>query len=179
MAGRRTGDNPLSEPMMTQFNDAYTYAPLGLNELKRYAYKLAGLMQKRRNSSVLALELRLSCTNPSTELYMLLLNPPGTETGILGWNYVTSNGSCCMGIKGEMSGTVCVTFTWDMYIYIYELFIAFVFCCLFITVTWWYVWCIEWASGDQEEVPGMFGNLMAIYHIMLQFIQNHYKSTFS
>ena len=26
------------------------------------------------------------------------------------------------------------------------------FCCLFITVTWWYVWCIEWASGNQEEV---------------------------
>ena len=36
----------------------------------------------------------------------------------------TSNGSWCMGIKGEMSGTVCVTFTW--YMYIYELFIAFV-----------------------------------------------------
>ena len=31
--------------------------------------------------------------------------------------YDTSNGSWCMGIKGEMSGTVCVTFTWDMYIY--------------------------------------------------------------
>ena len=29
----------------------------------------------------------------------------------------TSNGSWCMGIKGEMSGTVCVTFVWDMYIY--------------------------------------------------------------
>ena len=39
----------------------------------------------------------------------------------------TSNGSWCIGIKGEMSGTVCVTFTWDIYIYIYiyELFIAF------------------------------------------------------
>ena len=33
--------------------------------------------------------------------------------------YRTSNGYWCMGIKGEMSGTVCVTFTWDMYIYIY------------------------------------------------------------
>ena len=37
----------------------------------------------------------------------------------------------------------------EICIYIYELFIAFF---LFITVTWWYVWCIEWASGDQEEV---------------------------
>ena len=36
----------------------------------------------------------------------------------------TSNASWCMGIKSEMSGTVCVTFTW--YMYRYELFIAFV-----------------------------------------------------
>ena len=28
-----------------------------------------------------------------------------------------SNGSWCIGIKGEMSGTGCVTFTWDIYIY--------------------------------------------------------------
>ena len=41
---------------------------------------------------------------------------------LLGLNELTSNGSWCMGIKGEMSGTVCVTFTW--YMYIYELFIA-------------------------------------------------------
>ena len=32
-------------------------------------------------------------------------------------NVWTSNGSWCIGIKGEMSGTVCVTFTWDIYIY--------------------------------------------------------------
>ena len=65
----------------------------------------------------------------------------------------TSNGSWCMGIKGEMSGTVCVTFTWDMYIYIYmSCYSLCFFCCLFIIVTWWYVWCIEWASGNQEEV---------------------------
>ena len=31
MAWRWTGDKPLSEPMMSQFNDAY--ASLGLNEL--------------------------------------------------------------------------------------------------------------------------------------------------
>ena len=34
-----------------------------------------------------------------------------------GDNSVTSNGSWCIGIKGEMSGTVCVTFTWYIYIY--------------------------------------------------------------
>ena len=63
-----------------------------------------------------------------------------------------SNGSWCMGIKGEMSGTVCVTFTWDMYIYIWVVYSLCFFCCLFITVTWWNVWCFEWASGNHEEV---------------------------
>ena len=57
-----------------------------------------------------------------------------------------------MGIKGEMSGTVCVTFTWDMCIYIWVVNSLCFFCCLFITVTWWYVWYFEWASGNQEEV---------------------------
>ena len=37
------------------------------------------------------------------------------------------------------------------YVYIWVVYSIFC-CCLFITVTWWYVWCIEWASGDQEEV---------------------------
>ena len=55
-------------------------------------------------------------------------------------------------LKGEMSGTVWVAFTWDIYdIYIY-IYISVVYsfcllCCLFIIVTWWYVWCIVWASG--------------------------------
>ena len=65
------------------------------------------------------------------------------------------------------------------YVYIYELFIAFVFllfvhyCNLMVCVVHWVG---KWRSRGST---GMFGNLMAIYHIMLQFIQNHYKSTFS
>ena len=47
-----------------------------------------------------------------------------TQWSLCDVTVTTSNGSWCMGIKGEMSGTVCVTFTW--YMYIYELFIAFV-----------------------------------------------------
>ena len=62
----------------------------------------------------------------------------------------------------------------EICIYIWVFYSLCFFCCLFITVTWWYVWCIEWASGNQEEVQAcLVGNLMAIYHIMLQFIQNH------
>ena len=71
---------------------------------------------------------------------------------LMRYKVVTSNRSWCMGIKGEMSGTVCVTFTWDMYIYIWVVSSLCFFCCLFIIVTWWYVWCIEWASGNEEEV---------------------------
>ena len=36
--------------------------------------------------------------------------------------------------------------------YIWVVYSLCFFCCLFITVTWWYVWCFEWASGNQEEV---------------------------
>ena len=66
-------------------------------------------------------------------------------------NTLTSNGYWCMGIKGEMSGTVCVTLH-EICIYLWVVYSLCFFCCLFITVTWWYVWCFEWASGNQEEV---------------------------
>ena len=39
-----------------------------------------------------------------------------------------------------------------IYIYIWVVYSFRLFCCLFIVVTWWYVWCIEWASGNQEKV---------------------------
>ena len=38
------------------------------------------------------------------------------------------------------------------YVYIWVVYSLCFFCFLFITVTWWYVWCIEWANGNQEEV---------------------------
>ena len=38
------------------------------------------------------------------------------------------------------------------YVYLWVVYSFCLFCCLFIVVTWWYVWCIEWASGNQEEV---------------------------
>ena len=40
----------------------------------------------------------------------------------------------------------------EICIYIWVVYSLCFFCCLFITVTWWYVWCIEWASGNQQEV---------------------------
>ena len=85
------------------------------------------------------IEFRITCQ-------ILVRHASFTGTQIRVWcHQVTSNRSWCMGIKGEMSGTVCVTFTWDMYIWVVYSFCL--FCCLFIIVTWWYVWCIVWASG--------------------------------
>ena len=40
----------------------------------------------------------------------------------------------------------------EICIYLWVVYSLCFFCCLFITVTWWYVWCFEWASGNQEEV---------------------------
>ena len=40
----------------------------------------------------------------------------------------------------------------EICIYIWVVYSLCFFCCLIITVTWWYVWCIEWASGNQDEV---------------------------
>ena len=56
-----------------------------------------------------------------------------------------------LGIKGEMSGTVCVTFTWDIYIYIWVVYSFCLFCCLFIIVTWWYIWCIVWQVASKRK----------------------------
>ena len=47
---------------------------------------------------------------------------------------------------------LCHIYMRYVYIYIWVVFSLCFFCCLFITVTWWYMWCIEWASGNQEEV---------------------------
>ena len=40
----------------------------------------------------------------------------------------------------------------EICIYIWVVYSLCFFFCLFITVTWWYVWCIEWASAKQEVV---------------------------
>ena len=76
-------------------------------------------------------------------------DPP--SMALFTWKQATSNGSWCIGIKGEMSGTVCVTFTWDIYIYIWVVYSFCLFCCLFIIVTWWYMWCIVWQVASKRK----------------------------
>ena len=52
----------------------------------------------------------------------------------------------------------------EICIYIWVVHSLCFFCCLFITVTWWYVWCFEWASGNQEEVQACLVTLWLSYH---------------
>ena len=74
------------------------------------------------------------------------------------------------------------------YLYIWVVYNLCFFCCLFITVTWWYVWCIEWASGNQEEVQACLVTLWlfiiscySLYKTTLGFVMLIIwkKSTFS
>ena len=55
-----------------------------------------------------------------------------------------------------------------IYIYIWVVYSFCLFCCSFIVVTWWYMWCIMWASGNQEEVQACLVTL-----IWLDKNQNH------
>ena len=59
------------------------------------------------------------------------------------------------------------------YLYIWVAYSFCLFCCLFIIVKWWYICGVLCGKWQARESTGMFGNLMAIYYIMPQFIQNH------
>ena len=59
------------------------------------------------------------------------------------------------------------------YVYIWVVYSFCLFCCLFIVVTWWYVWCIEWASGNQEEVQACLVTLC----LFILSCYNLYKTT--
>ena len=82
---------------------------------------------------------------------LLLPGAPFYQHGLSFISVWTSNGSWCIGIKGEMSGTVCVTFSWDIYVYIWVVYSFCLFCCLFNIVTWWYMWCIVWQVASKRK----------------------------
>ena len=65
-------------------------------------------------------------------------------TGLDAW---ASRVKCPARFASHIHG-ICIY----IYIYMWVIYSLCFFCCLFIIVTWWYVWCFEWASGNQEEV---------------------------
>ena len=73
---------------------------------------------------------------------ILVCNKNPQATGLDAW---ASRVKCAARFVSHLH-EICI------YVYIWVVYSLCFFCCLFITVTWWYVWCIEWASGNQEEV---------------------------
>ena len=67
-----------------------------------------------------------------------------------------SGGLQATGLDAWASRVKCparfVSHLHEICIYIWVVYSLCFVCCLLITVTWWYAWCIEWASGNQEEV---------------------------
>ena len=88
------------------------------------------------------------------------------------WRHINSRQAT--GLDAWASRVKCparfVSHLHEICIYIWVVYSLCFFCCLFITVTCVVFWVGKWQSRGST---GMFGNLMAIYHIMLQFIQNH------
>ena len=68
---------------------------------------------------------------------------------------------------------LCHIYIRYVYIYIWVVYSFCLFCCLFIIVRWWYVWCIEWASGNQEEVQARLVTLC----LFIRSCYSLYKTT--
>ena len=207
MAWRRSGDKPLSEPMMvglpthicvtrpqwvkgscfiietwapflykdslSRYGDLYykdktvVIFIMGISILikhlyGRHTYTQMSLWEDKDVSSKLSLTFTLYTEGSNNHWFGQWLAPntlnqrPGkppahfvkcTEwniqaTGIDAW---ASRVKCPARFVSHLH-EICI------YIYIWVVYSFCLFCCLFIVVTWWYVWCIEWASGNQEEV---------------------------
>ena len=90
---------------------------------------------------------------------LLVHESTGRFQGLVGNRYITKTWIIWIqatGLDAWASGVKCparfVSHLHEICIYIWVVYSLFFFCCLFNTVTWWYVWCFDWASGNQEEV---------------------------
>ena len=82
--------------------------------------------------------------------------PPWTWPKLLSTTCWRQSNQQATGLDAWASRVKCparfVSHLHEICIYIWVVYSLCFFCCLFITVTWWYVWCFEWASGNQEGV---------------------------
>ena len=110
-------------------------------------------------------EMATILSRPQMLMSMAAIIIEGAQGGVSTWgenytlcfvNYVWWHGKQATGLDAWASRVKCparfVSHLHDICIYIWVVYSFCLFCCLFIVVTWWYVWCIEWASGNQEEV---------------------------
>ena len=75
------------------------------------------------------LEMELACSHPTIR----------QATGLDAW---ASRVKCPARFVSYLH-EICIC----IYLYIWVVYSLCFFCCLFIIVTWWYVWCIIWVSG--------------------------------
>ena len=70
-------------------------------------------------------------------------------------NCLTSMGSQAMGLDAYASRVKCparfVSHLHEIFIYIWVVYSFCLFCCLFIIVTWWYMWCIVWQVASKRK----------------------------
>ena len=132
-------------------------ASLSWGKLSRSGYTLSGDIPSRHSCAdwpVLSSWLRMPGCHADT-----------LSTSKMKWNVISAICSLChisseqaTGLDAWASRVKCparfVSHLHEIciYIYIWVVYNLCFFCCLFITVTSWYVWCIGWASGNQEEV---------------------------
>ena len=86
------------------------------------------------------LDMSLKITNLGLQMLLPGTNELKQATGLDAW---ASRVKCPARFVSHLH---------EICIYIWVVYSLCFFCCLFITVTWWYVWCFVWASGNQEEV---------------------------
>ena len=102
-----------------------------------WASKVTGSKPRPSSGSLLGHNFNLACFQCKVTCFLLHTKQ---ATGLDAW---ASRVKCPVRFVSHLH---------EICIYIWVVYSLCFFCCLFITVTWWYVWCIEWASGNQEEV---------------------------
>ena len=103
------------------------------SRFKTTGYKRASWTHQRLNVQLVSVLSSITCRDVYEYKQRVLMH------GHQGWN--VRHGLCHIYLRYVY-----------IYIYIWVVYSLCFFCCLFIAVTWWYVWCFEWASGNQEEV---------------------------
>ena len=90
-------------------------------------YIIAGFLQSVAEFSIRCITNCFANTNKGSQI--------GQATGLDAW---ASRVKCPARFVAHL---------YEICIYIWVVYSFCLFCCLLIIVTWWYVWCIVWASG--------------------------------
>ena len=109
---------------------------------------------KKRGASVLPVSLDKLSNKQSRCRWLKTSSPTPTE----GWK--TDIGNTCQNKQRVLMHRhqgwnvrhgLCHIYMRYIYIYIWVVYSFCLFCCLFIIVTWWYIWCIVWQVASKRK----------------------------